>query len=56
MQNCGNNLFVDKDHWMREAEESYSLWLKMIKDDAEKEYLMGDVESEQLRSFLNTIK
>ena len=56
MQSCGDNLFVDKDHWMREAEESHALWLKMVKDDAEKEFQMGDVEPEQLRSFIDSIK
>jgi len=56
MQNCGDNLFIDRDHWMQEAEEAYSLWLKMVKDDAEKEYQMGDVEAEQLRDFLESIK
>ena len=56
MQNCGNNLFIDRDHWMQEAEEAYALWLKMVKDDAEKEYQMGDVEAEQLRDFLESIK
>lgn len=56
MQNQGNSLFIDRDHWMREAEEAYSLWLKMVRDDAEKEYQMGDVEDEQLRDFLKTIK
>ncbi|MBO7580014.1 MAG: DUF4954 family protein [Bacteroidaceae bacterium] len=56
MQNCGDSLFIDRDHWMQEAEEAYSLWLKMVKDDAEKEYQMGDVESDQLRDFLESIK
>ncbi len=56
MQTCGDNLFVDRDHWMREAEDSHAIWLKMIKDDAEKEYQMGDVEQELLRRFLDTIK
>ena len=56
MQNCGDSLFIDRDHWMQEAEEAYALWLKMVKDDAEKEYQMGDVEAEQLRDFLESIK
>ena len=56
MQNCGDSLFIDRDHWMQEAEEAYALWLKMVKDDAEKEYQMGDVESDQLRDFLESIK
>lgn len=56
MQNCGDSLFIDRDHWMQEAEEAYALWLKMVKDDAEKEYQMGDVEADQLRDFLESIK
>jgi len=56
MQNCGDSLFIDRDHWMQEAEEAYSLWLKMVKDDAEKEYQMGDVDAEQLRDFLESIQ
>ena len=56
MQNCGGNLFIDRDYWMREAEEAHALWLKMVKDDAEREYQMGDVEPDQLRDFLDTIK
>jgi hypothetical protein len=56
MQSCGNNLFIDHDHWMREAEEAYALWLKMVRDDAEKEFQMGDVEDQQLRDFLEKVK
>ena len=56
MQNCGDSLFVDKDHWMRQAEEAHALWLKMVKDDAEREHQMGDVEDDQLRNFLKNIK
>lgn len=56
MQACGGNMFIDRDHWMREAENAYSRWLRMVKDDAEKEYQMGDVDDQQLRDFLTTIK
>lgn len=56
MQNCGGNMFIDQDHWMREAEEAYAKWLKMVRDDAEKEHQMNDVDDEQLREFLETIK
>ena len=56
MQNCGQSLFIDRDHWMREAEEAHALWLKMVKDDAEREFQMGDVEPDQLREFLEKIK
>lgn len=56
MQNCGGNLFIDRDHWMREAEEAHALWLKMVKDDAEREYQMGDVDADQLRNFIEKVK
>ncbi len=56
MQACGGNLFIDRDRWMAEAEEAHALWLKMVKDDAEKEYQMGDVEPDQLRDFLEGVK
>ena len=56
MQACGGNLFIDRDRWMAEAEEAHAVWLKMVKDDAEKEYQMGDVEPDQLRDFLEGVK
>ncbi|MDE5999923.1 MAG: DUF4954 family protein [Bacteroidaceae bacterium] len=56
MQQQGSNLFIDRNHWFREAEEAHALWLKMVKDDAEKEYQMGDVDAEQLRDFLESVK
>lgn len=55
MQSCGGNMFIDRDHWMAQAEEANNRWLKMVKDDAEKEYQLGDVEESQLREFLEKI-
>ena len=51
-----NHLREFHDHWMREAEEAYALWLKMVRDDAEKEFQMGNVEDQQLRDFLEKVK
>ncbi len=56
MQSEGDNLFVDEDYWRKEGEEAYSLWLNMVRKDAEKEFDLGDVEEQQLRDFLETIK
>lgn len=56
MQNMGGSMFVDKDRWLQEAEEAHAQWLRMVKADAEKEFQLGDVEEEQLRSFLKGIK
>ena len=56
MQSCGGSMFIDRDHWMREAEEAHALWLRMVRDDAEREHQMGDVDDEQLRDFLKSIK
>jgi hypothetical protein len=53
MQNEAGNLFVDEDYWRREGEEAHSWWLNMVRNDAEKEFELGDVEEEQLRKFLN---
>ena len=36
--------------------EAYAKWLKMVKDDAEKEHQMGDVDDNQLREFLEKIQ
>ena len=47
---------MDPANWQQEVDEAYSLWLKMVKDDAEREYQMGDVDAGQLRDFLETIK
>ncbi len=56
VQQLGDSMFVDKDRWMKEAEEAHAQWLNMVKNDAEKEYEMGDVEEEQLRQFLSALK
>lgn len=56
MQSEGGNMFVDQDYWMKEAEEAHSLWLKMVRDDAEREYQMGDVEEDMLREFVEKVK
>lgn len=56
MQSEASNMFIDIERWRKEAEESYSLWLKMIRDDAEKEFLLGDVEENILRNFIEGVK
>ena len=56
LQTYSETLFMDPANWQQEVDEAYSLWLKMVKDDAEKEYQMGDVDAGQLRDFLETIK
>lgn len=56
MQTCGQSLFTDCDHWKDEAKEAQQLWLRMVREDAEREYQMGDVEPEQLRKFMDSIR
>jgi len=56
VQQLGDSMFVDKDRWMEEAEKAHNQWLQMVRLDAEKEYQMGDVEEQQLRSFLKSVK
>lgn len=47
---------TDPDYWRQSAEEAYAWWLKMVRDDAEKEYALGDVEEQQLRDFMDEVK
>ena len=56
LQQLGNTMFVDLDHWMSEAEQAHALWLRMVRDDAEHEFQLGDVEESALYDFLETIK
>ena len=56
VQQLAQNLFIDQDRWMREAEEAHSQWLRLVREDAEKEFQMGDVEEEQLREFIEKVK
>lgn len=56
MQQEGGNMFIDEDYWMREAEEAYSQWKRMVISDAEKEYQLGDVEDDLLRDFISKIE
>ncbi len=56
MQKQGGSLFVDFDKWMTKSKEAYELWLQLVSEDAEKEFGYGDVEEEQLRSFLESVK
>ena len=55
MQHEGGNMFVDQDHWLREAESAHAQWLAMVQADAEREYQLGDVEEQQLRDFIDKI-
>ncbi len=47
---------IDWGYWRHSAEEAYAWWLKMVRDDAEKEYALGDVEEEQLRHFIDEVE
>ncbi|MCM1312451.1 MAG: DUF4954 family protein [Bacteroides sp.] len=38
------------------AEEAYAWWLKMVRDDAEREFALGDVEEQQLRDFIDEVR
>lgn len=52
-EECG---VADPDRWRQSAEEAYAWWLKMVRDDAEKEYALGDVEEQQLRDFIDGVR
>lgn len=54
--NSDSERSTDMDNWHRSAEEAYTWWLKMIRDDAEKEYALGDVDEQQLRDFIDEVR
>lgn len=56
LQQLGSSMFIDLDHWMSEAEQAHALWLRMIRDDAEHEFQLGDIDESALHDFLETIK
>ena len=55
MQSESKNLFVNTDEWLEKADKSRRLWMKLIKDDAEKEYNLGDVDEDFFRQFVAKI-
>ena len=55
MQAEDNSMFVDTDKWLERAERARKLWMRLIKDDAEKEFQMGDVDEEFFREFIDKI-
>ena len=52
MQSESKNLFINLDEWLEKADNAYRIWMRLIKDDAEKEYQLGDVEEEFFRDFI----
>lgn len=56
MQQLGGSMFADQDYWLSQAEEAHERWLRMVRDDAEAEYQLGDVDEDYLRDFLDKIK
>jgi len=56
MRQESSSIFIDQDHWLEEAESAYERWLRMVRDDAEKEFQLGDMSEDFLRSFLETVK
>lgn len=55
IQHEGGSMFIDTDNWLQEAEAAHNQWLRLVREDAEKEYALGDVSDEQLRDFINKI-
>ena len=56
LQQQGDSLIVDNDYWLAEAEQAHELWLRMVREDAEREYQLGDVDEDFLRSFLKKVE
>lgn len=55
LQQQGDNMFVDNDHWLAEAEQAHQEWLDMVREDAEREFQLGDVDEDFLREFLKKV-
>ena len=55
MQSESNSLFVNSDHWLARAEKAHKLWIRLVRDDAEKEFQLGDVDEGFLREFLEKV-
>lgn len=56
IQHEGGSMFIDNNRWIQEAEEAHNQWLRLVREDAEKEYQLGDVSEESLREFIKGIK
>ena len=56
MQQLSGSLIVNLDQWLGKAEEAHEQWLRMVRNDAEHEFQLGDVDEDHLRNFLETIK
>ena len=56
LQQESDNVFVDNDYWMKEAEEAHEQWIDMVRQDAEHEYQLGDVDEDFLRKFLKSVE
>lgn len=55
IQHEGGSMFIDNDRWLKEAEEAHNQWLRLVREDAEKEFGLGDVTDEQLRDFIKKV-
>ena len=55
MQSESKNLFINSHEWLERAEKAHHLWMRLIKDDAEKEFQMGDVDEEFFREFIGKL-
>ena len=56
MQTAADSIFINTDEWLAKAEKARSLWIRLIKDDAEKEFQMGDVDEDFFRDFIAGVK
>ncbi len=56
LQQLSQSMFVEMDNWLAEAEQANRLWLRMVRDDAEHEFQLGDVSEADLREFLEGVK
>ena len=56
MRQESGDLFNTVDDWKEQADKSHNLWLRLVKDDAEKEFQLGDVDEEFFRHFISGVK
>ena len=56
IQKEDGKMFYDETKWTEAAEEARSLWVKMVRQDAESEYALGDIPEMVFRKYLNTIE
>lgn len=56
LEHESNDDYIDEDIVMQRARDTHTSWLRMVRNDAEKEYQMGDVDETFLRKIIDQIR